>query len=254
MVLAVVLLLMAGTPAWSQMRHTDYATMMNITLCNDCHVINNVAPNHDSGWIQEHKLSAEKHPNNCNDCHHLSFCFSCHEGGGLDQDMHKSNFGPDYMPRSHRTDFREIHPIKAREDPRACYRCHDAERFCNECHNKFKPDELAPVSHRRQFSDIKLSSIGPQHALFNPSQCRTCHINGALPEHRWSSEHAREARRNLSSCQTCHPDGQVCMKCHSAETGLRISPHPRNWSAVMGNLRNATDGRTCLKCHRTVPR
>jgi len=252
--LAFAISLILSPAAWSLTSHSDYATGMAIKYCNECHVSNNVAPNHGSFWMQEHRFSAEKHPNNCKDCHQLSFCLDCHEGGGIDLDLRESTAGVDYKPRSHRTDFRELHPMKAREDSRSCYRCHDAERFCAQCHAKFKPDELAPISHRTQFSSIKLSSIGPQHALFTPDQCRTCHINGALPEHRWSSEHAREARRNLSSCQTCHPEGDVCMKCHSAETGLRINPHPRSWGSIRGNLRSASNGRTCLRCHRTIPR
>jgi hypothetical protein len=252
-ILCMVLLLVIGVPAWSLTRHTDYATMMDIASCNECHVTNNVPPNHGAMWVEEHRLFAEKHPNNCGDCHQLSFCLDCHKGGGIDSDLQKSNFGPDYKPASHRTDFRELHPIKAREDSRACNRCHDAKRFCQECHDKFNPDELQLVSHRRQFSDINLKAAGPNHSIFTPDQCRTCHPNGLVPTHQWSGEHAREARRNLSSCQTCHPEGDVCMKCHSAITGLRVNPHPRNWAAIKGRLTRASDKRTCLRCHITVP-
>jgi hypothetical protein len=250
----VALLLVFGFTATARALtpHKDYATL-DISDCNDCHRESGVTASHGVMWTKEHRLYAEKHPNNCRDCHQLSFCLDCHTGGGIDNDMHKSNSGADYMPRSHRTDFREIHPIKAREDPRSCYRCHDARRFCEECHSKFSRNDLALDSHRRQFSDIKLSSIGPNHALFNEGQCQSCHINGALPKHMWSTFHAREARRNLSSCQACHPEGDVCLKCHSAMTGLRINPHPRNWNSVRGRFQRAGDNRTCLRCHKIVP-
>jgi hypothetical protein len=238
--------------AWSLAPHKDYATM-SIKDCNGCHDSSGVARNHDTMWMKEHRLYAEKHPNNCKDCHQLSYCLDCHTGGGIDNDMHKSTSGADYMPKSHRTDFREIHPIKAREDPRACYRCHDARRFCGECHSKFGRNDLALDSHRRQFSDIKLSAIGPNHASFTAADCQNCHVNSVLPTHLWSLSHAREARRNLSSCQTCHPDGDVCLKCHSAMTGLKVNPHPRNWDSVRGRFGRASDNRTCLKCHLTVP-
>jgi hypothetical protein len=251
-IIALICIFGSAVTAWALTPHQDYKTL-SFKECNACHKSNGVAFTHDESWTKEHRLYAERRPNNCKDCHQQSFCLDCHTGGEIDQDLNKSNFGPDYMPKSHRTDFREIHPIKAREDPRACYRCHDAQRFCAECHNKFKPDDIAPVSHREQFSDIKLSSIGPSHAQFNSSQCQTCHLSGVFPAHTWSSEHAREARRNLASCQTCHPNGDVCMKCHSAETGLRINPHPRNWGAVMNNFGRAVDNRTCLRCHRTIP-
>jgi len=238
--------------AWSLTAHKEYAAM-NIKDCNACHESSGVTTNHGAMWAKEHRLYAEKHPNNCQDCHQLSFCFDCHTGGSIDANMHSSTSGPDYMPKSHRTDFREIHPIKAREDPRSCSRCHDEKRFCRECHSKFAPDQLAPVSHRKQFSDIKLSAIGPNHSLFNAAQCPTCHPNSFVPTNQWSAAHAREARRNLSSCQTCHPEGDVCMKCHSAATGLKVNPHPRNWGSAKSRFGRASDSRTCVKCHITVP-
>lgn len=238
--------------AWALTSHKDYATM-EIKDCNECHEASGVTFNHGSAWTEEHRLYADKKPNNCGDCHQLSDCLDCHTGGGIESDFHASNFGADYKPKSHRTDFREIHPIKAREDPNGCYRCHDERRFCAECHSKFDRNELAGVSHRRQFSDIRLSSVGPKHEVFTPDQCQNCHVKGVLPTHQWALSHAREARRNLASCQTCHPDGDVCMKCHSAQAGLMINPHPRDWRSIKGRLSRASDGRTCLRCHITVP-
>jgi hypothetical protein len=238
--------------SWALSPHKDYATL-SIKECNACHSANGVAASHGPAWTNEHRLYAEKYPNNCKDCHQLSFCLDCHTGGGIDADLHAATSGADYMPKSHRTDFREIHPIKAREDPRACYRCHDARRFCEECHSKFNSNDLAFLSHRRQFSDIQVKDVGPNHSIFNAAQCPTCHPNGLVSAHQWSASHAIEARRNLSSCQTCHPEGDVCLKCHSAMTGLRVNPHPRNWDSVRRGFGRASDNRTCLKCHLVVP-
>ncbi len=250
----IVLLLVfcVGAGAWALSSHKDYASMA-VRDCNDCHQSSGVTQNHGAMWTKEHRLYAEKQPNNCKDCHQLSFCLDCHTGGGLNADMHKANSGVDYMPRSHRTDFREIHPIAAKNDPRSCYRCHDAEKFCAACHSKFKRNDLSVFSHRRQFSDIQLTAAGAKHGVFTANQCQTCHPSGLVPVHQWSAAHAREARKNLATCQTCHPDGDVCMKCHSAATGLRVSPHPRNWGNIKGRLGRAGDNRTCLKCHITVP-
>ena len=247
--LLIVFILVLSVPlAWSLTSHRDYATM-EVKDCNSCHQSSGATLNHGGFWTKEHRLYAEKQPNNCKDCHQQSFCMDCHFGGGIDADLHVSNFGVDYKPKSHRTDWREIHPIKAKDDPRSCYRCHDAKLFCNQCHSKFSPNDLALESHRRQFRDIPLSSIGPNHAGFSPAECKNCHVSGILPVNVWSSGHAREARRSLSSCQTCHPDGDVCLKCHSAVTGLKVNPHPRNWDKIKGRLERASGNRTCIKCH-----
>ncbi|MDA8168079.1 MAG: hypothetical protein M0Z59_00090 [Nitrospiraceae bacterium] len=242
-------MLLAGA-AWSA-KYTPHQEYKSIPIkdCNECHTASGIAPNHNSAWITTHRLIAEKKPSNCKDCHQLSFCSDCHYGGGLNPDLSVSNFGVDYMPKTHRSDFREIHPIKAFDDPRSCYRCHDARKFCDECHQKFAPADLASVSHRKGFSDIQVSAVGPSHANFKPSQCPTCHPNSILPQHQWSSEHAREARKNLAACQSCHPSGDVCLKCHSAISGLKINPHPRNWGSISTRLSGAGNNRSCIKCH-----
>lgn len=247
-VLVFVVLAGLAALAWAVTPHEEYAGLA-IKDCNSCHKTSGVAPNHIGNWWEEHRLYAEKRPNNCADCHELSFCKDCHFGGGLTTDLHKSTSGPDYMPRSHRSDWRELHPIKIYDDPRHCFRCHDERDFCNECHSKFRPEELMPLSHRKGFSQIQVTEVGPAHAVFNESQCQTCHPNSLLPEHRWSREHAREARKNLRTCQSCHPEGDVCIKCHSARTGLMANPHPRGWDKISGKLRSRSNERTCVICH-----
>jgi hypothetical protein len=234
--------------AWAATSHKDYAEM-KIKECNECHESSGARPNHGEFWLNEHKLAANSQTNNCKDCHEQSFCLDCHKGGGIDRNLHTSTSGVDYMPSTHRTDFKELHPLKAREDQRSCLRCHDSKKFCADCHSKFSTNSIMNESHRKQFRNIPLSSIGPTHATFSPAECRNCHVSGVLPHNDWSLAHAREARKNLSTCQTCHADGDVCMKCHSAVTGLRINPHPRNWSKISGRLRNASNNRTCVKCH-----
>jgi len=229
--------------------HKDYAAM-KIAECNECHKSEGVALNHDADWLRGHRLLAQKGGANCNQCHTQAYCLDCHSGGGIDVNLSTQNYQRDYIPKSHRSDFLEIHPIKALDNPQTCYRCHD-QQYCVQCHNKFKPANLQFLSHRTQFSSINLSSIGPNHANFTEAQCQLCHPNGQLPTHVWSSDHAIEARRNLQACQSCHSDGDVCKKCHSARTGLRINPHPRNWDSVKGNYKTQSSGRTCIQCHDT---
>ena len=258
MLLALPLVCYSIASAATKWSHKDYADMP-LKDCNECHKEQGIALTHDNDWagkhhqdndwMGEHRALAGKGGSNCVDCHDQSFCMECHAGGGVDVELRKQNYRRDYVPKSHRSNYIEIHPLKALDNPQTCTRCH-VQKYCKDCHSKYRPQDTMFLSHRRQFSDIKVSDVGPNHALFNESQCKTCHPNdGLVPSHNWSSDHAREARRNLQSCQTCHDDGDVCIKCHSARTGLGVNPHPRNWDKVKGNFRSKSDGRTCIRCH-----
>ena len=145
----------------------------------------------------------------------------------------------------HRSDFLVTHPIASRSEPQRCSSCHET-RFCSDCHARFSPEDLAISSHRRGFSD---GTLGGAHAGFSDSQCATCHTNSVLPNHQWSAQHAREARKDLATCQACHADGETCLKCHSARSGLGANPHPANWKEISQRLENASHGKTCRRCH-----
>lgn len=219
-VILLVLLAASATVVWAAMTpHREYAGM-SIKECNSCHKSSGVGASHTFNWLGEHRLIADKRPNNCKDCHQQAFCMECHYGGGIDPDLHASNSGPDYMPRSHRSDWNKIHPIKAFDDPRSCTRCHDEVKFCDSCHSKV---DLRPGKELR-FVSHKSGSFDPLG-------------------------HSREAKRNLLACQSCHPDGDVCLNCHSAKLGLMINPHPRDWDDIRGNLERASNKRSCFVCH-----
>lgn len=230
-----------------QLSHKDFATM-DLKECAKCHKGSGVAPTHGTDQVREHGFLARRAGKNCVDCHKQQFCLDCHKGGGINADLDVSNYRTNYIPKSHRTDFREIHPIKALDNPQTCYKCHDV-RYCSECHAKFRGEDLMVLSHRRGFSDLPSGSGGPAHSTFTTAQCQTCHPGGLLAKQVWSADHAREARRNLQACQTCHSDGEVCMTCHSARRGLLINPHPRGWNSVKGRFRSKSGGRSCIKCH-----
>jgi hypothetical protein len=199
--------------------HADYKETA-IKECNSCHKSEGVAPNHDSDFVRGHRVLASKSGNNCSQCHEQKWCLDCHKGGGSGDDLSKENFGRDYKPKSHRSDFIAIHPIKAQSNPQQCYRCHEAESFCNSCHSRFPKGSLHIKSHLMSGGSGQSYSFG-------------------------ASEHASEARRNLQSCQTCHPEGDVCTSCHNSSTGN--SPHPRSWKS--GNIKKRTNAKMCLKCH-----
>lgn len=194
--------------------HVEYQEMA-VKECNSCHKSEGIALNHDTDFVRGHRVLASKAGNNCSQCHDQKWCLDCHQGGGSGDDLTKENAGRDFKPKSHRSDFISIHPIKAQGNPQQCYRCHDAVAFCNSCHSRFPTGSSRIASHLMNGSPSSISS------------------------------HATEARRNLQSCQTCHPEGDVCTTCH--RSGTNNSPHPRSWKP--GNIKNRTNAKMCQKCH-----
>ncbi len=218
-------------------------------VCGECHqqdFIDDVSfpalETHGPVWPLNHRPFAKNKANNCEACHQQADCLDCHKAGFADEQGEFTN----NMINVHRSDFHVTHPIAARTDPQLCSSCHE-QRFCNECHDQFAPADLAILSHRQGWSSLSVS--GTPHENFPEDSCGACHPNSVLPAHEWSSQHAREARKNLTTCQACHPQGDVCLTCHSAVSGLRVNPHPEDWGSIQENLRDASDNRTCKKCH-----
>ena len=218
-------------------------------VCLDCHeqsFVDEVSfpglKTHGPVWAMEHRKSAKGKDPECSACHEQKFCLDCHKAESADQQGSFSNA----MVNVHRSDFHVTHPIAARTNPQRCASCHES-KFCSDCHNDFAPADLALLSHRRGFSNL----VGglTEHKNYTEDRCQECHVGSVLPAHEWSRSHAREARKNLSTCQACHPEGDVCMKCHSALSGLRVNPHPKDWDNMKDRLSSASDGRTCRKCH-----
>lgn len=221
-------------------------------VCRECHeqqFLDEVAfsglKTHGPAWALNHgpaaKFSNVVMSLDCGGCHQQAFCLDCHKSGTADEMGSFSN----NMINVHTSDFHVTHPIAARTDPQRCSKCHEA-KFCSNCHNDFAPSDLALSSHRRGWRD---GTLGGAHAAFSPVQCQGCHTNSVLPAHEWSNQHAREARKNLVTCQACHPEGDVCMTCHSAVSGLKVNPHPSGWDKFSDRLKDASGGRTCRKCH-----
>ena len=197
---------------------------------------------HGPVWSLNHRAPAKSKSLDCSACHEQSYCMECHKAGFADEMGELGN----NMINVHRSEFDVTHPIAARTDPQLCSSCHE-NKFCVDCHSRFAPEDLAILSHRKGWSGMTPADL--QHDIFTPDMCQTCHPNSVLPSHEWSSVHAKEARKNLVTCQACHPEGDICLTCHSARTGLRINPHPKDWGDMKDRLRDASDGRTCRKCH-----
>ena len=163
--------------------------------CRECHSGSGVMDNHGAFFVTGHRLLAIKAPGNCAECHQQSFCLDCHVGGGLEPDLQKSlSWRGEYMPKTHRGDFIAIHPIKATDNPRNCYRCHPTS-FCSDCHSQ-------TIQQNRNRMSIK-----PHRPIF---------VSSGVPDPIWVSDHSASARRNLQSCQGCHPQKADCTNfaCH----------------------------------------
>ena len=203
---------------------------------------------HGPTWALNHRASAKGSVIDCSACHEQEFCLDCHKAGFVDEGGEFNN----NMVNVHRSEFHVTHPIAARTDPQLCSSCHEGG-FCVDCHARFAPEDLAILSHRKGWSMVEVSNT--PHEVFrnqlesNPGVCNPCHPGSVLPVHEWSSAHSREARKNLATCQACHPEGDVCLTCHSARTGLGINPHPKDWDDMKDRLRDASDNKTCRKCH-----
>jgi hypothetical protein len=266
-IFSAVMLLSAMPVLAKDFNHTEHLTYLDDdSTCSTCHLaeaasiqpatkaclecheqefIDEVAfpglKSHGPTWSLNHRPVVKLGSIDCSACHEQKYCLECHKSGFADE---MGQFGNN-MINVHRSDFDVTHPIAARTDPQLCSSCHEVQ-FCVDCHNAFAPADLAILSHRRGFTD---GTLGGAHASFDVNQCQGCHIDSVLPAHDWSNRHAREARKNLATCQACHPEGDICLTCHSAVSGLRVNPHPKDWDNMKDRLNDASGGRTCRKCH-----
>ena len=238
-----------------KVNHKEYASSA-LKECNDCHKGEGIAPNHGADFVREHRVLAGKAGNNCAQCHQQKWCLDCHQGGGSGDNLSKENFSRDYKPKSHRSDFISLHPLKAKDNPQQCYRCHEAKAFCNSCHSRFPMGRMQIKSH--------LMLGGGSQTLY-PGQSNYPGVQPGFPGlvgQRYSfaiGEHSTEARRNLQSCQTCHPDGDVCIRCHSSNGGTNgvgtanggVNPHPKGFKAnnYKGRINVNDKNNVCRKCH-----
>lgn len=266
LIISAFLLLLAPVAQAVDFDHAAHQAMEGGPACTDCHKdgADSIKPaekvclkchdqqflgkvafgglkTHGPVWALNHRQSAKAKVIDCEACHQQVDCLGCHKAGFADEMGSFTN----NMINVHTSDFHVTHPIAARTDPQRCTSCHEP-KFCNDCHNDFAPADLALSSHRRGWRD---GTLGGAHALYSPAQCQGCHTNSVLPAHEWSNQHAREARKNLVTCQACHPEGDVCMTCHSAVSGLKVNPHPAGWDKISDRIKDASGGSTCRKCH-----
>ena len=199
-VMSTAFLLVIVCLSFARTDHKEYRGA-KLEDCRDCHSGSGVMDNHGAFFMNEHKLLAQKASSNCADCHQQSFCLDCHKGGGLEPDLQKSlSRRGEYMPKTHRSDFISIHPVKAADNPRDCYRCHESS-FCSDCHNR-------QIQRNRSRMSIKRFDARPITSGIRFTRRIRMLGFGSLPP--------GEAKRNLQSCQACHPQKADCTNflCH----------------------------------------
>ena len=228
-------------------------------ICGECHEASEIeetvlgpAKTHTPLWVKQHGTDSQSAGAQCSGCHSISFCVDCHKGGELGVDLKKRPVRMNTVPDTHTSRFRVVHPLKATaEQIEKCYTCH-TRSDCVDCHESYRQKYLVTgreiVSHQKNWQTLIARADVPDHTAFNLNQCQGCHPGGALSSDQWSRGHAKEARRTLGSCQTCHPDGDACLACHSARTGLMVSPHPSNWRRIQQKFKKESP-EVCDKCH-----
>lgn len=183
-------------------RGEDHRAYKDSTLgdCKDCHESSGVTDFHNGpDFLAQHRLLAQKATANCTSCHQQSFCMDCHNGGNVTGDGNRSvSRRGETMPTTHEADYISIHPLKARDDPQSCYRCHEV-KFCQDCHTRWQAKSGLP---------------------FNTIDHKPVYVAGGLDPN-WTAKHSSEAKRNLRSCQACHPSKSDCTQtgCHAGLGG-----------------------------------
>jgi len=187
---------------------------------------------HDSAFRLDHRATAQEDSRYCAACHRREFCIECHNGVIKPMDFHGN-------------DYTSLHAIDARRNRPDCSACHRLQTFCVGCHSR------SGISDDRARASYVPSPDGIATRMFHPrGWVESAHGGLARGEQSRAAEHhSYQAQRNIRQCASCHRD-EYCKRCHTAESGFRVSPHPRSWR---GSRRcealAARNGRLCLRCH-----
>jgi predicted CXXCH cytochrome family protein len=147
-------------------------------------------PGHTPNFVTEHGTAASVGLPECTSCHVESYCADCHDGPA------SPRFEAESAAGFHPANFVMRHGAEAFASQTECSACHSSEVFCRDCHL--------------------------QIGVGQPGTTTGGAFHDAQPQ--WLISHGRAARQGLEQCTSCHVQ-QSCLKCHSAQTGWRVSPH-----------------------------
>lgn len=223
-------------------------------------------------WAVSHQEDARRDVTECATCHTRDSCATCHGQGRPSVAAGLAEADPDgpqgvqitaaaVMPVGHTTTFFDRHGTAAAIGVPQCSTCH-AERECIACHDGVKKPSFHPVDFvvrhgAEAFAErTECAACHSQEAF-----CRDCHtglgfaaggrtnaaFHDAQPD--WLLAHGQAARQNLESCVSCHSEG-TCLRCHSAKSGFRVSPHGPDFDPD-----HVADKSTqsCGICHVSLP-
>jgi hypothetical protein len=190
-------------------------------------------PGHGAGFLIEHRTAAATDNPRCATCHTEDLCASCHTTGmpdlaGAAAGARPRATGPvsrtgrdSGTPGFHERNYLARHAADAYARDLDCASCHSQEVFCRSCHE-----------------NVGLSPQTPKSTAYHNA------------EPFWLITHGRAARQGLDNCESCHQQ-KDCLRCHSAKTGWRISPHGPDFDADRLGDRSLL---MCSRCHFSDPR
>lgn len=224
-------------------------------------------------WPEGHGPAARGNIAACANCHAQQSCTGCHGDPGAGPEVVRllplaGESGPAGVqlagtaPPGHTADFKEHHGVAALTGASRCSACHDTQEFCSDCHAAPKSPDFHPFGYlNRHAADVYARDKECASCHSNEVFCRSCHeISGLSPDRPrsssyhdaqpfWLLSHGQAARLGMEACASCHQQND-CLRCHSAKSGWRISPHGPDFDA--GRMSDANPV-LCARCHFTTP-
>lgn len=230
------------------------------------------ASHQSENWIVAHQEEARSDVTTCATCHTRNSCETCH---GVGRPTVASRLptarpgGPTGVTISrtqmvavgHTSTFFDRHGTAAAIGVPQCSNCH-AEKECFACHDGVRK----PGFHALDFvvrHGAEASAARTECAACHSREafCRDCHstlsvaaqgrsgtaFHDAQPD--WLLAHGQAARQNMEACVGCHQE-RTCLRCHSAKSGFRVSPHGPDFDPD-----HVADKSTqsCAICHFSLP-
>ena len=216
-----------------------------------------------------HGPLAVESASDCAVCHDRGSCFTCHKGtahlpDAILQIPLAQEGGPRGVqlpegttPPFHEGNFSVAHAAAASARQPDCATCH-SESTCNSCHEGQGSPSFHPINFLASHGPEAYGRMNDCSSCHNAEAfCRTCHLGLGLDaaggiggvyhndQTLWILSHATAARQDLESCVSCHQQTD-CLRCHSAQSGLGVSPHGPDFNGSSIEERNKA---MCTLCH-----